>query len=202
MNSSFDLTRNLPEIKTLFVMESPYLEELASGIPCSGGTGKRMAATLFNNDSTALGKLIHEENADALQYGIMNSFPFALGLRKSLPKELQLYTHIKTLKWTNRTDFYQQHLSALDNWPELEKHTEFKKRLNQYINQAPNLKHIVFCGYIAQSMYLHFYKQPILPYNKLYPIKTESGRDIYALFVNHPSERNAVWDLKKEMIEK
>lgn len=201
MNTSFDLIPQLSKLETLFVMESPYLEELASGIPCSGGTGKRMAATLFNDDTVALGKLLKEEHTEALKYGIMNSFPFALGLRDNLPKELQLYTQIKYLKWTNRTDFYGQHLHVLGNWPELEKHTEFKERLTQNIKQAPNLKHIIFCGYIAQSMYLHFFKQPILPYNKLYPIKTESGKDIYALFVNHPSERNAVWDFKKEMIK-
>lgn len=193
---AFDLIPDLQKTETLFIMESPYLEELATGIPCSGGTGKRMAGTLFNNSDVALGKLLYDKQENALKYGIMNSFPFALGLRERLPRELQVYTQIKNLKWTNRLDFYQQHLNLLETWPELEKHTEFKTRLSQYINQAPNLKNIVFCGYIAQSMYLHAFGQNILPYNRLCPISIESGKTINALFVNHPSERNAVWDFK------
>lgn len=197
---AFDLIPDLQKTETLFIMESPYLEELATGIPCSGGTGKRMAGTLFNNSEVALGKLLYDKQENALKYGIMNSFPFALGLRERLPRELQVYTQIKNLKWTNRLDFYQQHLNLLETWPELEKHTEFKTRLSQYITQAPNLKNIVFCGYIAQSMYLHAFGQSILPYNRLCPISIESGKTINALFVNHPSEKNAVWDFKKEMI--
>lgn len=194
--SNFDLIPNIDTLETLFIMESPYLEEIATGIPCSGGTGRRMAAEIFGNNNDAFGKLLHDKKEEALKYGIINSFPFALGLREQLPKDLQIYTQIKNLKWNNRQDFYNQHLNLLSTLPDLEKHTEFKSRLTNYISQAPNIKHLVFCGYIAQSMYLHSFKQGILPYNKLTPLNTKSGKTIHALFVNHPSEKNAVWDFK------
>lgn len=193
--TNFDLIPDIQKLETLFIMESPYLEEIAAGIPCSGGTGLRMAKEIFGSGE-AFGTLLTKKEDYVLKYGIMNSFPFALGLRDNLPKDLKVYTQIKKLKWNNRLDFYNQHINLLNNWQDLEKHTEFKTRLTYYITQAPNIMHLVFCGYIAQSMYLHSFKQGILPYNKLTLLNTKSGKIIYALFVNHPSEKNAVWDFK------
>ncbi len=192
---NFDLIPGIQKLETLFIMESPYLEEIAAGVPCSGGTGRRMATEIFGS-SEAFGTLLAQKEDYVLKYGIMNSFPFALGLRNSLTKDLQVYTQIKNLKWNNRQDFYSQHINLLSTWYDLEKHTEFKNRLTHYINQASDIKHLVLCGYIAQSMYLHSFKQNVLPHNKSTPLNTKSGKTIHALFVNHPSKKNAVWDFR------
>ena len=192
--TNFDLIPDIDKLETLFIMESPYIEELKTGIPCSGGTGKRMSAQIFGNNDEAFGKLLSSKQDFTLKYGIMNSFPFALGLAQSLPKEQQIFTKIKDIKYTTRTEFYNQHLSVLSNMGNVEEHTQFKGRLIQYINNAPNLKHLIFCGYIAQAMYLYAFKQAILPYNKLTLLKTKRTKDTFILFVNHPSEKNPVWD--------
>lgn len=200
--TNFDLISDINKLETLFIMESPYIEELASGIPCSGKTGKRMSVEIFGDGYDAFGKVLNTKQDFTLKYGIMNSFPFALGLAQQLPKEQQIFTKIKDIKYTTRYEFYNQHLNVLASIDNVEEHTQFKTRLLQYINNAPNLKHLIFCGYIAQAMYLHAFKQAALPYNKLTLLKTKREKPTYILFVNHPSEKNDKWDFKISSIGK
>lgn len=193
---TFDLIPDGNQLETLFIMESPYIEELATGIPCSGKTGKRMTSEIFPKHDEAFGNLLATEQDFTLKYGIMNSFPFALGLAYQLPPEQQLFTQIKNIKYTNRPTFYNDHLQLLHSFKNLEEQTHFKARLIEYIKNAPNIKNLVFCGYIAQAMYLHTFNKSPLQYNKPNLLQTASKKEIYGLFVNHPSEKNDVWDFK------
>lgn len=194
--TNFDLIPDIDNLETLFIMESPHIKELETGIPCSGTTGIRMSVAIFDNSNVAFGKILSTKQDYTLKYGIMNSFPFALGLTSQLPIEQQPFTKIKNINYTTRNEFYKQHLNLLRKIGNVEEHTQFKARLINYINNAPNLKHLVFCGYISQAMYLYSFNQAVLPYNKLTLLKTKREKETYIIFVNHPSEKNEVWDFK------
>lgn len=202
---SFDLIPDINRIKTLFIMESPYHKELKAEVPCAGETGKRMSRAILNEDSISLGDLLKEKNAKVLEFGIMNSFPFPLEITDNLnPKQLE-YTELKKLNWTKgetkRDEFYQDHFKLLGKVEILEKQIGFKERLSEYVQQCPNLKNLVFCGYISQSVYLWLFNQSAIRYNQLTTKNTKSGREMNLLFVNHPSEKNKEWHFKIETIK-
>ncbi|MBP5983919.1 MAG: hypothetical protein KA734_09360 [Fluviicola sp.] len=203
---SFDLIPDESKIETLFIMESPYHEELDSGTPCVGETGKRMSKTILNEDFLSFGDLLKENNSKVLEFGIMNSFPFPLEIIDNLNDNQLLYKELKKLTWikgtTNRDEFYKEHFNLLGDVEILEQQTGFKQRITQYFQQCPNLKNLVFCGFISQSVYLRLFNQSVISYNKLISKKTQTGKEINLLFVNHPSKRNLVWDFKIEILKK
>jgi uracil DNA glycosylase superfamily protein len=66
-----DIINKKTEIKFVFILESPHIDELKWGHPIAGRSGKSMSKFLFKSDeSRALGGIIKE--SDNLNLGIMN----------------------------------------------------------------------------------------------------------------------------------
>jgi hypothetical protein len=204
--NKYDLIPKIEELEFLFVLESPYANEVASDIPCVGSTGLRMSQGIFNTNEIAFGHYLKTGQKGFEKYGIMNSFSFPLELHSAQTEEQKQFSKLKDVQWiagvSNRSSHYNGFLTILNSIENVEGISNFKIRFTNYVNQAPNLKYIVFCGYIAQSMYLFSFKQAIQPYNKPILMKTKSQRELYLMFVNHPSERNGQWDFKLSSITK
>lgn len=187
-------------------MESPYASEIVSGVPCAGSTGLRISREIFNTNEIAFGQYLIAKQKGFEKYGIMNSFSFPLEIHSGQTVEQKQFSKLKNVEWvagvSNRSSHYNGFLTILNSIENVEEISNFKTRLTNYVNQAPNLKYIVFCGYIAQSMYLFSFKQSIQLYNKPILMKTKSQRELYLMFVNHPSERNGQWDFKLSSIAK
>lgn len=196
--NSFDLIPDIEKLETLFILESPYRNEVVNSIPCSGVTGIRMAQVILSiSESKSFGELLNENNESIKMFGVMNTFPFPLEMPERLTTNQRYYTCLKNLKWNNgRHDFYNQHLSVLENCSELENISGFKSRLFDYIVNSEKLKNVVICGYIAQSVFLKLIKSKIPDYNKPFILNGRTGRKLSVIFTNHPSDRNNKWDFK------
>lgn len=202
--NQFDLIQNIESIEFLFVMESPYINELASNIPCNGSTGLRMSNEIFQNNEIPFGQYLYTKQKGFEKYGIMNSFNFPLEIHSEQTEAQKQFAKLKDVQWisgvSTRNSHYNGFLKILNSIDNVEEISNFKARLINYVNQAPKLKYIVFCGYISQSMYMSSFSKPIQPYNKPVLMPTKSKRELYLLFVNHPSEKNKQWDFKLSSI--
>lgn len=203
MMANFDLIIDSDNLETLFIMESPHTEELEACIPCIGSTGRRMALHLINDDSLPFGILLKNRDYRVIKYGIMNTFNFPLGKKTDLNSSQKHVADLKNIKWikgkTDRESHYEKHLKLIRDITDIEQLSDFKTRLINYVSQSPKLRNIVICGYIAQSMYLYSFNQKIPRYNVPMSIKTK--RKIKLLFINHPSEKNEIWDFDPIKIE-
>lgn len=188
-------------LETLFIMESPHIDELKNMIPCSGESGIRMAEKLYGNETRSLGEII--QNNIGCPYGIINTFQFPLGIKKGLSNEMIMYSKLKELRWSptkTRITFYQEHFELLKNRDLLEQNTKLILRLSEIIEKAKKIKSIVICGYIAQSVFCLLFNKEILPYNKTIALKTKSGKKVNFLFTNHPSTKNNQWDFNMNLL--
>lgn len=200
--NDFDLIPDHNQLQLLFVMESPHVQEMETGLPCMGTTGKRMALALTGNETIPFGKLLSDKDTGLGQYGIMNSFPFPLGLEDQLNGAQKNVARLKTEipPWikgeTSREYYYDLHLNIIRSIHNLEEVSQFKARLTDCISHSPNLVTIVVCGYIAQSVFLHAFDQKMLPYNRYETRQIVNGRSMEFLFVNHPGNKDEKWDFK------
>lgn len=195
----FDLIPNKEKLETLFVMESPYKNEVFNNIPCTGESGKVMAEKIFGDSNYSIGEiLMNNIHPDSGKYGIMNAFPFPLEIVENLNEEQKKYTHLKSISWSkdiSRKEFYDRHFEIIKETKNLEYYTSFKSRLRSYLTECPNLKNLVFNGYISQSVYLVFKNltNEAFPYNKKIS-QVICNFKVSVLFVNHPSKKNEKWD--------
>lgn len=198
----FDLIIDYDQLELLFVMESPHEKEMETGVPCMKTTGERMAATLVGDKRIPFGQLLRNNDNRVLQYGIMNSFPFPLGMKQLLTPEQLPFARLKDEipKWDSQTmtrDFYyEKHLDILHSINNTDSLCQFKERLNRYISKSPNLTTIVFCGYIAQSMFIEYYHPDPIPYNRYVSRTVYEQRSLRILFVNHPGNPDEKWHYK------
>jgi len=195
MNDIFDLVPFPNKMQILFILESPHIDETKLGYPAAGRTGKNMSRNIIGNDNISFGKILYEKNENASAYGIFNSCQFPLGIPEKL-KGIELgISRIKDINQTkNRYDNYKKLKQFLDTIENLDREIRYKERFTQLIKASPSLETIVFCGFIAQSIFLKLYpKTPIPPYNK--PVQLNSKK---IHFVNHPSEIDSKWVYKKK----
>jgi hypothetical protein len=69
------------DIKVLFILESPHVQELKYGMPVSGGSGKTMTRAIFGEMyDLPLGRLLKEEasNERVGQIGLLNICPYPM----------------------------------------------------------------------------------------------------------------------------
>ena len=201
--NNYDLIPDFNKLRHLFVLESPHVDELKLKLPCVGDAGKIMCQGVFNQSDLSFGEYLNEKRSGSEEFGIMNSFSFPLGIESELNFNQMKFSALKKIKWfggvSDRNSFYQEHLNVLSEIENVEELTQFKSRLLKY-SYASDLRLIIFCGYIAQAMYLYSFKSPIPAYNRIQKIELSTDRHVSILFVNHPSKKNDRWHFNRSIL--
>lgn len=197
MNNQYDIIPFPDKIRTLFVLESPHEDEIKAGYPAAGQTGRNMSRVILCNDQIPFGKLLFDKHDSVSEYGIFNSCHFPLGLPKKLEgKELEI-AGLKCIHQSkDRFDNYKRLDQFLGTIDDLDNIIRFKDRFEKVLKNSSSIETIVFCGFIAQSIFLKLYPAVKIPlYNT--PTKLKSKK---MHFVNHPSEIESKWvyELVKE----
>lgn len=205
------------DVNVLFVMESPFADELNAGYPCAGNTGIVMSKALTLG-IVPFGELLF--SGMEKRFAIFNTFNFALDSRvcveltgKYHPKEvynfwdqfdipwcgLKIQDNFIGCKLTRETiekrTLYDRHSHYNSLWNYISQIDENVKKdffyryaniLRPVINKTmfPNLKEIVVCGFIAQSVFTVAFEKKVFPYNTPFSIKKCT---VPVRFLNHPS---------------
>lgn len=201
------------DVEVLFIMESPFAEELNEGFPCMGNSGIEMSKALELGDE-ALGRLLL--NGREKRFAIFETFNFALDTRACAsvaPEDIHNFWDVCDLPWCGlkiqdksignkleikklkRGGSYDRKAHYESLWDYIfcidanVRNAFFEKYaniLNPIIKKEkfPNLKEIVVCGFIAQSVFMVAFEKNVFPYNKPFFIKKCL---IPVRFLNHPS---------------
>lgn len=195
MKDLYDLVPFPDKIQTLFILESPYIDEIKQGFPVAGQTGRNMSRVILGNDTIPFGKFLFEKNELVSEYGVFNSCQFPLDMSEELQGSQLKISKIKedvSQKDDDRYYNYRELSAFLKTIENLDQEIRYKERFKQLIENSPSIEIFVFCGFIAQAIFLELYPEvPIPPYNK----QTQwESKKIH--FVNHPSERKSSWVYK------
>ncbi|GEM_PF-5365552 len=194
MNDLYDLVPFPNKIRTLFILESPYTDEIKVGFPVAGKAGKTMARVILGNDTIPFGDYLFNRNELVSEYGIFNSCQFPLEITENLQESELKISEIKKVpqKEDDRDYNYRELSKFLKTIENLDLEIRYKERFKQLIENSPSIETFVFCGFIAQAIFLELYPNvPIPPYNK--PTQLNSKK---IHFVNHPSEKGSKWVYK------
>ena len=161
------------DVEILFILESPYKEELYWGFPCMGDTGKKMSEVLVNDKNIAIGDLIQHNNPQTRKYALFETFKFPLdkSLTHGLDADELFWKEIKNKKQIKK--FFDQ------NRPFFSYSYKYNLECALKIFQR-NLKEIVVCGDIAQSIFEVVFE------DKLKQEKTP--KSVNVVFVEHPAK--------------
>lgn len=204
------------EVNVLFVMESPFADELNAGYPCAGNTGIVMSKALALGIAP-FGKLLF--SGMEKRFAIFNTFNFALDSRvcveltgKYHPKEVYNFWDQYDIPWCglkiqdksigceltikkiwsgsyDRKAHYESlwnYISCIDENIRnvfFEKYTSILRPVIEG-TKFPNIKEIVVCGFIAQSVFTVAFEKKVFPYNTPLSIKNCS---VPVRFLNYPS---------------
>lgn len=196
--NKFDLIPYPENIKTIFILESPYEEELNYGFPCAG---KSMSFKILNDNCIPFGKLLFEKDERIKEFGVFNSSPFPFEIHDDLSEIQEEIAFLKTIEkqeghFYSHTPYFE-HLKTIEN---LDDELNYSNRLLTILEKSPSIENIVICGFIAQSIYNFILEQPLPKYGKLEKIQTSSGRNLFQLICNHPS--NNPWDFELRKLNK
>ncbi|MGG1576007.1 uracil-DNA glycosylase family protein [Fictibacillus sp. NRS-1165] len=144
-----------PDVKILFILESPHREEIKHHTPLAGSSGRSVSKVLFDGQqNTPLGLLL-KENRDEESYcrlGILNvcSFPLqaaAIPDRKWREDHAEFVQAAEKVRVGNDKDVYRN-----ETWNAFQETMlqDFKQRLKVLLNQ-PLV--IVPCGRFAQKQF-------------------------------------------------
>ncbi|WP_300662975.1 hypothetical protein [Fluviicola sp.] len=194
MNDLYDLVPFPDKIRTLFILESPNTDEIEAGFPVAGQTGKNMSRVILGSDEIPFGKFLFERNERISEYGVFNSCQFPLKMPGKLHgSEIQISKIKDVSQRKGERDYNYRELSKfLKRIENLDQEIRYKERFKQLIENSPSIETLVFCGFIAQAIFLELYHQTdIPPYNKPTVLKSKKIH-----FVNHPSEIDSEWVYK------
>jgi len=164
------------DVETLFILESPYKEELYWDFPCMGGTGKKMAEVLIQNSSIAMGDLIQHNNPQTRKYALFETFKFPLdkSLTHGLDADELLWKEIKKKKDKKQIKtFFEQNRQFFSY--------SYKYNLECAIKIfSKNLKEIVVCGDIAQGIFEIVFEDKFK--------RHQTPKSVNVIFVEHPAK--------------
>lgn len=157
--------------KYIFILESPYKEELIKRIPAAGLSGKSMSKFLGIDEDKSLGEIA--DNDEEYKISIMNISKVPLDIENLKSHNYNELTKSLALVRTG-FEFYGKHRDKEVNINEIEKliQSDFENRIKNFIQDSPDAKFII-CGRFAQK---HF------------ELSTNMDRDSKkVLYVPHPS---------------
>ena len=192
----FDIIPYPNEIEVLFILESPYQDEMDHGYALAGKSGRNMSRVILGDDSIPFGKLLFDKDKRVTKYGVFNSCHFPLEIADQLINEQLLFSKIKEVPQNNVRVFnYKQLDGFLKGFDNLDDLLNYNKRLKSITAICRKLNTLVVCGFIAQSIFLKLYPSIQIPnYNSITPvINKKTGIRKNILFVNHPSEKESKW---------
>jgi hypothetical protein len=206
------------KVEVLFIMESPFVDELNSfkPCPCMGYSGDVMSRALNLGDQS-FGEVLAEDAGR--KYAVYETFNFALDTRVCAklkgfysPENVYKFWDSHDIPWCGLkiqdmltgAKLYKESLDSHKGY-DRKKHYESlwdfiscideKVKTNFFYNYQsvlnpvlakelfPNLKEIVVCGYIAQSVFLKAFEIEFLPFRKRSNIDGFAGTIV---FVEHP----------------
>lgn len=217
-NKIYYSAKSEEKVEVLFIMESPFVEELNSSkpCPCMGYSGEVMSRALNLGDQ-AFGKVLSRNLGR--KYAVYETFNFALDTRvcaklKGLYSPENVYKFWETcdIPWCglkiqdmligaklnkesllpfkkyDRKKHYESlwdFISCIDEKMKINFFNNYQSVLNPVLAKElfPNLKEIVVCGYIAQSVFLKAFEIDFLPFRKRLNIDGFAGTIV---FVEHP----------------
>ena len=187
---NFDKDKKIDKLEYLFILESPYIEEVEKGYPLAGDSGKSVSKMLLDVDGEAFGKIIKskgKDNINSPKICVMNVSQVPLEVNPEAWKEKEipafkslkeatngLYSKlecIRTQKIYNKRDKYDETILE-----------QFCERLDKYIIDGNKNLCIVLCGKFAQ-VYFDCAKEKC---NKL-KTKIDSLEEKNILYLPHPS---------------
>ena len=152
-----------------------------------GLSGQIMSQRIFGID-TPFGQIMQTSEECIGRYAVMETFNFPLKTEdwcNDVPQDMQAWCRLKEIEkqWNgNRGDQYSNIRSHISTIKKSKVFLSYVNNLDEALLLFENLKQIVFCGFIAQSMFLE--KINHTPF--LYKVRNDwKGYDLR--FVNHPS---------------
>lgn len=164
--------------KVIFIMESPHVVELKTGIPLSGKSGAIFSKELLNDSKICAGEKIIKEK---IEYSIINTFQNALKLSDKLK---DLNSKIEgDLTITEIKNIYLK--SNIAN----SLICNYKIRIINAINNADDNVKIVVCGKNAQAYFEFAFDNMYIDFGTISKRKID-GKKYNILYVSHPSPMN------------
>lgn len=169
------------EVETLFILESPYKEELLWEYPCMGQTGKKMSEVLIQHSDIAIGDLIQHNNPQTRKYALFETFKFPLdeSLTHGLDADELFWKGIKKKKDKKQIkNFFERNRQFFSY--------SYKYNLECAIKIfSKNLKEIVVCGDIAQVIFEEIFKGNLVQIGQ--PIKS-CVKSLDVVYAEHPAK--------------
>jgi len=137
------------QAQAVLVVESPHYDELDTGIPLSGESGRVVGRILMNTDSP-IGPLCHEGKAEL---SIVNTFcqPLKFDVEGEECRPA-LMKHLDSLEYENPRSYKIKIKRILQESQDKQLLDNYTKRLTKALEAAPSKK-LVVCGLIAQSVF-------------------------------------------------
>lgn len=149
------------ELKVLFILESPEVNEVINDCPAFGSTGRNMSSKLIqfnrNEEKIGLGKLIKENDSRAKKFGIINVCNYPMQCRYMLEYFRTSIISTKNLNNKLRGNFKKKGINKDEAKKVLnEIYNDFTRRLQHKIHFSSYNLLIIPCGKLAESFYFHF----------------------------------------------
>jgi len=137
------------QAQAVLVVESPHYDELSTGIPLSGESGRVVGRILMNTDSP-IGPLCHEGKAEL---SIVNTFcqplKFDVEGEECRPALMKL---LNSLAYENPRSYKNKIKRILQESQDRQLLDDYSRRLTSALETALSKK-LVVCGLIAQSVF-------------------------------------------------
>ncbi len=187
---NFNKDKEMDKLEYLFILESPYIEEVEKGYPLAGNSGKSVSKMLLGDNGEAFGKIIKskgKENTNSPKICVMNVSQVPLEVNPEAWKEKEIPAFKSLKEATNELYSKLEYIRTQKIYNKRDKYDEtileqFCERLDKYIVDGNKNFCIVLCGKFAQ-VYFDCAKEKC---NKL-KTKIDSLEEKNILYLPHPS---------------
>lgn len=163
--SNFARKKEMNKLEYLFILESPYIEEVEKSYPLAGNSGKSVSKMLLGDNREAFGEIIKpkgQDNIDSTKICVINVSQVPLDVNtEDWDKKNQITCKVNKRKFKDlktATDGLYSKLNYIRTqqiYNKIKKCNttileQFCKRLNEYIVEGNENLCIVLCGSFAQ----------------------------------------------------